>query len=220
MIAIAMTVAVAILIGSFRTTVVAWANDTLKADLFVRPMGLGDASSDATFSPSVAATVARLPGVGSIDVIREISIPFRGRITNLGATDLARFAGRSKVRFIGRVDRDALERMLPESTTVLISEPFATKFALDTGDRFPLGHAGGAGDVSCGGGLQRLLVGRRRRAARPLRRSGASTGIRRSTRSPCTRGRVPISWRCAMRSCGACCRCGSIPRRRASCGRW
>ena len=137
-IAIAMTVAVAILIGSFRTTVVAWADDTLKADLFVRPMGLGDASSDATFSPSVAATVARLPGVGSIDVIREISIPFRGRITNLAATDLARFAGRSKVRFIGRVDRDALEHLRPESTSVLISEPFATKFKLDAGDRFRL----------------------------------------------------------------------------------
>ncbi|MFN2459297.1 MAG: ABC transporter permease, partial [Candidatus Velthaea sp.] len=36
MIAIAMMVAIAVLIGSFRTTVVAWANDTLKADLFVR----------------------------------------------------------------------------------------------------------------------------------------------------------------------------------------
>ncbi len=138
MIAIAMTVAVAILIGSFRTTVVAWANDTLKADLFVRPMGMGDASSDATFSPGVAATIARQPGVGSVDVLRELSIPFRGRITNLVATDLARFAGRTKVRFIGRVDRDALEQMQPGSANVLISEPFATKFSLDTGDRFTL----------------------------------------------------------------------------------
>jgi putative ABC transport system permease protein len=138
MIAIAMTVAVAILIGSFRTTVIAWADDTLKADLFVRPSGLGDASSDATFSPKVARTIARLPGVASIDVIREISIPFRGRITNLAATNLARFSGRSKVRFIGRVDPGELQRMLPGSTNVLISEPFATKFALDTGDRFTL----------------------------------------------------------------------------------
>ena len=138
MIAIAMTVAVAILIGSFRTTVVAWADDTLKADLFVRPMGLGDASSDATFSPRVASTVARLPGVGSIDVIREISIPFRGRITNLAATDLSRFAGRSKVRFIGRVDQAELQRTLPGSRNVLISEPFATKFGLGTGDGFRL----------------------------------------------------------------------------------
>jgi putative ABC transport system permease protein len=135
MIAIAMTVAVAILIGSFRTTVVAWANDTLKADLFVRPLGLGDASSDATFSPAVVATIERLPGVASVDVIREISIPFRGRITNLGATDLARFVGRRSVRFVGRADPAALRR---GSTNVLISEPFATKFGLATGQTFSL----------------------------------------------------------------------------------
>jgi putative ABC transport system permease protein len=138
MIAIAMTVAVAILIGSFRTTVVAWANDTLKADLFVRPMGLGDASDDATFSPDVASTISRLPGVASIDVIREISIPFRGRITGLAATNLGDFASRRMVRFIGRVDRNALQRGLPGSDNVLVSEPFATKFGLDTGDRFSL----------------------------------------------------------------------------------
>jgi putative ABC transport system permease protein len=138
MIAIAMTVAVAILIGSFRTTVVAWANDTLKADLFVRPMGLGDASSDATFSPNVARTIARLPGVASIDVIREISIPFRGRITSLAATNLADFASRRTVRYIGRVDEATLQHGLPGSDDVLISEPFATKFSLDTGDRFTL----------------------------------------------------------------------------------
>jgi putative ABC transport system permease protein len=143
MIAIAMTVAVAILIGSFRTTVIAWANDTLKADIFVRPMGLGDASSEATFSPDVAARIARLPGVASIDVIRELSIPFRGRLTNIAATDLARFSGRSKVRFIGNVDQALLERSLTGSTNVLISEPFATKFALDTGDHFSLDTPGG-----------------------------------------------------------------------------
>ena len=138
MIAIAMTVAVAILIGSFRTTVIAWANDTLKADIFVRPLDIGDASSEATFSPVVATTIARLPGVASVDVIRGLSIPFRGRITNLAATDLARFSERSKLRFIGRVDQARLGRELPGSTNVLISEPFATKFSLDTGDRFAL----------------------------------------------------------------------------------
>lgn len=138
MIAIAMTVAVAILIGSFRTTVVAWANETLKADLFVRPLGLGDASTDATFSPAVVRTIARLPGVASLDVIREISIPFRGRITNLGATDLAAFVGRRTVRFVGAVDAAALRRNLPGSTNVLVSEPFATKFGLGPGGTFTL----------------------------------------------------------------------------------
>jgi putative ABC transport system permease protein len=138
MIAIAMTVAVAILIGSFRTTVVAWAGDTLKADLFVRPLGLGDASADATFSPSVASTIARVPGVASIDVYRGLLVPFRGRITNIGATDLAGYTARSTLRLLGSVDRAALGTRLRGSNNLLVSEPFSTKFGIDTGDRFSL----------------------------------------------------------------------------------
>ena len=136
MIAIAMMISVAILIGSFRTTVVAWADDTLRADLFVKPMGLGDASTDATFSPSVASTVARLPGVAAVDTFRALEIPFRGRITNLGVTNLTSIAARNRLRFVGVADPQQLARTLPNTTNVLISEPFATKFHLDRGDRF------------------------------------------------------------------------------------
>jgi len=144
MIAIAMTVAVAILIGSFRTTVVAWANDTLKADLFVRPMGLADASSDATFSPSVGTTIARLPGVATVDVFRGLTIPFRGRLTNIGATDLAGYTGRASVRLLGGVDRAALAQTLTGSTRVLVSEPFSNKFGIGAGDRFALDTPSGS----------------------------------------------------------------------------
>jgi putative ABC transport system permease protein len=138
MIAIAMMVSVAILIGSFRTTVVAWADDTLRADLFVKPMGLGDASTDATFSPSVAATVAKLPGVAAVDTFRALELPFRGRITNMGVTDLSSLAARNKLRFIGVADAAELARTLPGTTGVLISEPFATKFRLGRGDTFEI----------------------------------------------------------------------------------
>ncbi len=138
MIAIAMMVSIAILIGSFRTTVVAWADDTLKADLFVRPLGLQDASYDARFSPSVARTIARLPGVAAVDTFRGISIPFRGRITTLGAADFSTIAERNKLRFIGIADTQALARTLPGTTGVLISDPFATKFHLGRGDAFVL----------------------------------------------------------------------------------
>ena len=138
MIAIAMTVSVAILIGSFRTTVVAWANETLKADLFVRPLGLGDASSDATFSPSVAATIAKVPGVSYVDTFRGLSLPFRGRITNIGAVNMRDIGTRANLRFIGSADPVELARTLPGSDNVLISEPFATKFNMGIGDRFSL----------------------------------------------------------------------------------
>ena len=144
MVAIGMMVSVAILIGSFRTTVVAWADETLRADLFVRPLGLANASTDARFSPRVAATIAALPGVAAVDTFRAITIPFRGSLTTLAATDLASVAARHKLRFLGGADSAALARSLPNSDRVLVSEPFATRFGVRAGDRLRLDTPSGA----------------------------------------------------------------------------
>ncbi|MBD5655764.1 MAG: FtsX-like permease family protein [Candidatus Eremiobacteraeota bacterium] len=134
MVAIAMMVSVAILIGSFRTTVVAWADETLRADLFVRPLGLQDASYDARFSPAVATKIRKLPGVVAVDTFRAISIPYRGSITTLGAADFRTIADRNKLRFLGNVDTRALAHTLPGTDNVVISEPFATRFHTSVGD--------------------------------------------------------------------------------------
>jgi len=134
MVAIAMMVSVAILIGSFRTTVVAWADDTLKADLFVRPLGLQDASYDARFAPTVAKTIAHIPGVAAVDTFRAISIPYEKTLTTLAAVDFSTVAERNKLRFIGHVDTRALARSLPDTLSVVISEPFSTRFGTKVGD--------------------------------------------------------------------------------------
>ena len=138
MVAVGMMVSVAILIGSFRTTVVAWADESLRADLFVRPLGLSDASYDAHFSPAVAATIRRLPGVAAVDTFRAISIPFRGSLTTLGAADFASLSRRDKLRFLGGADAATLARTLPGSEQVVVSEPFATRFGVKAGDVLPL----------------------------------------------------------------------------------
>jgi len=137
-IAIAMMVAVAILIGSFRTTVVAWADDTLTADFFIQPFGSGDASYDARMPATVATRLRAVPGIAAVDTFRGISIPLAGRITTLGATDTSSLARRDRLRFLGQVDVAALARTLPDSDEALISEPFATKFRLGVGDHFPV----------------------------------------------------------------------------------
>ena len=134
MVAIAMMVSVAILIGSFRTTVVAWADETLKADLFVRPLGLQDASYDARFSPVVADEIRRVPGVAAVDTFRAISIPYRGSLTTLAAADFRTVADRNKLRFLGNVDTRKLAHTLPNTDGVAISEPFATRFGTRVGD--------------------------------------------------------------------------------------
>jgi putative ABC transport system permease protein len=137
-VAIAMMVSVAILIGSFRTTVVAWADDTLNADLFVRPLGLQDASYDSRFSPTIATTIAKVPGVKAVDTFRGISVPFRGRITTLGAVDFSTVAERNKLRFLDAPDTRAMAQSLPNTDNVVISEPFATRFGMRRGDDFRL----------------------------------------------------------------------------------
>jgi putative ABC transport system permease protein len=134
MVAIAMMISVAILIGSFRTTVVAWADETLKADLFVRPLGLQDASYDARFSPDIASKVRAVPGVAAVDTFRAISIPYGGSLTTLAAIDLSTVAVRNKLRFLGNADPAALSRTLPNTTGALITEPFATRFGTKAGD--------------------------------------------------------------------------------------
>ncbi|HEY1729518.1 MAG TPA: FtsX-like permease family protein [Candidatus Baltobacteraceae bacterium] len=137
-IAIAMTTAVSILIGSFRTTVVTWADEVLSADLFVRPLGPSDASSDTRFSPRVLAAIARVPGVVDVHALRSITIPFRGRLTELDATDFRQLARRNSIQFLGTGDVPALLRRTAGTRNVFVSEPFATRFGVRPRDSLVL----------------------------------------------------------------------------------
>lgn len=132
-IAIAMMTAVAILIGSFRTTVVTWADEVLSADLFVRPVGPSDASAQARFSPQVLATIAHVPGVAYIHALRTITIPFRGRLTELDAIDFRQLERRNTVQFLGVSDVTALLHRDAGTRNVFVSEPFASRFGVRTG---------------------------------------------------------------------------------------
>jgi len=127
-IAIAMMTAVAILIGSFRTTVVTWADEVLSADLFVRTLGPSDASSSARFSPQVLSSIAHVPGVADVHALRSITIPFRGRLTELDAIDFRQLLRHDSVQFLGVGDVPALLQRAVGTREVFVSEPFATRF--------------------------------------------------------------------------------------------
>ncbi len=138
MVAVGMAGGLAILIDSFRTTVTTWAQEALTADLFVQPLALTDASSDARFSPGAVARIRAVPGVAGVETFTAVSIPFRGEITTLGATDLGSIDRRHRLRLLGGADASALARSLPNSIGLLVSEPFATRFGVRPGDAVPL----------------------------------------------------------------------------------
>ena len=64
---ISMMVAVAVMVGSFRATVVDWVSQTLKADLFVAPEGGRSQRALGRLPEEVVTLLERVPGVTSVD---------------------------------------------------------------------------------------------------------------------------------------------------------
>ncbi|MEO6913574.1 MAG: FtsX-like permease family protein [Candidatus Baltobacteraceae bacterium] len=137
-VAVAMMTSIAILITSFRATIVDWAAQTLQADLFVKPPGVVDASFSGRFTPELVRKISGVRGVSAVDTFRGFAIPFRGGITYLGATDFRSFGSRNKVSFISRVDPAGLSRTMPGSLRVIASEPFIIRFGMRDGGTFVL----------------------------------------------------------------------------------
>lgn len=134
MTAVGMMVAIAILVSSFRTTVVAWADDTLRADLFVRPLGLADASYSAHLDPGLLTRFSRISGVASLDTFRAMSLPFHGRLTTLAGVDFATVSEHRQLRFLQNPDIATVVRAVVSGTSAVVSEPFATRFSVRVGD--------------------------------------------------------------------------------------
>ena len=138
-VAVAMMVAIAVLVGSFRTTIVAWASDTLKADLYITTPGHVDASLRGGFTPADLAKIARVRGVAAVDTFRGLEVPIDGRFAELGATDMSGLTSRNKLRFIGaNSDPASIQRALIGHDAAVVSVPFATHFGLGPGDSIPL----------------------------------------------------------------------------------
>jgi putative ABC transport system permease protein len=136
--AVAMMVAIAVLVGSFRATVVAWTNDTLGADLYLSTPGAPDASLRGGFTQAIADRIRRVHGVAAIDTFRGLDVMVHGEAAELGATDMETIAERNRFRFLGRPDLRRLAAEMRGRNVAVVSEPFSSHFGLGTGDRFTL----------------------------------------------------------------------------------
>jgi putative ABC transport system permease protein len=141
--AIAMTTAVGIMVGSFRQTVQVWMNNQLKADLFVQPAASPSADRHPTLDPALADKIAGLPGVAGFDRFREYEISYQGLPAVLGVGDTTGDHDLGKVEFFSGRSTAQVNTELRSGDNALISEPFANKHHLRTGDviTLPLGTA-------------------------------------------------------------------------------
>ncbi|MCP5119643.1 MAG: ABC transporter permease [bacterium] len=141
--AVAMMVAVGIMVGSFRETVVLWLDHQLRADLYLRPAGGGGANLHPTMSPAVPDAIETLPGVAAVDRFRSYDISYNGMPALLGSgqTEIIQRYGRT--RFLDGVDREQVLRELPRGDNAIVSEPFANKHGIKPGDVVSLPLGGG-----------------------------------------------------------------------------
>ena len=139
--AIAMLAAVGIMVGSFRQTVLLWMEDRLQADLYLQPAVPGGVDRHTTLSVEIPGLLEELPEVGAVDRFRGYEISYQGLPAMLGGAD-ARITGRYGHRpFLSGADPRTVFSQLLGSNTVIVSEPFANKHHIRSGDvlTLPLG---------------------------------------------------------------------------------
>jgi len=127
-VSLAMMVAIAVMIGSFRDTVVYWVGQTLKADLFIGPGIRPTVGSEQTVSEDVIATLAAHPAVEALDRFRNVDLIFDGNLAVLGGGSFDVVLDYGGLLFKSPENaREAVRGSIDEDA-VIISEPFATRY--------------------------------------------------------------------------------------------
>ncbi len=131
--AISMTISVGIMVASFRATVQVWLENQLRADIYLRAQGPGNAGLTPPVAPEVTGIAARTPGVDEVDAFHAFTFRYEGDQATFGAstTDIGR--RRKTLRFLDG-DADSILRSLPGNNRAIISEPFANKHHLRKDD--------------------------------------------------------------------------------------
>lgn len=142
-VSLSMTVAIAVMIGSFRETVVYWIDQTLQADLYVRPATRSNVESDATLSPEVVDAARALPGVAAVDTFRNFDVPYGDGTVIVGSGDFASAVSRRKLLFKAPANGAEVAVAASGTDSVLASESFAIHYAKGPGDEVVIPTASG-----------------------------------------------------------------------------
>ncbi len=137
-VSLALTVAIAVMVGSFRQTVLYWVDQTLGADLYVRPGTPPRSQSPPTFSEPTLKTLRDHPAILAFDGYRAMDLPFRDRIVKLGTGDFEVQMQHGRIALKTPGDARAMLRDAKARGDIFISESFALRFNVKEGDDITL----------------------------------------------------------------------------------
>jgi putative ABC transport system permease protein len=137
MVAVGMTVAMSIMVGSFRGTVDRWITQTLRGDLYVEPVGRRENAGAAALPAAFLARARALPGVVAMDTYRGTSILHGGRIAFAAGIDFEVQRDHGHLAFLGTPARQAFEEALDRQGCI-VTESFAHRHRVGRGDSLRL----------------------------------------------------------------------------------
>ncbi len=142
-VAVALAVSITTMVGSFRTTVVDWTEQSLKSDLWIRPLTAATGVAVGRISPEVVDIARETFGSSCVDPFYESQINYQGRPVWLGAGALSVVARRGGVPYLsGRDSKEVLEEAFL-SHGAIVNEPFSNRFGIKAGDMLSLEVPGG-----------------------------------------------------------------------------
>lgn len=133
-----MMVAVAVMVGSFRLTVVRWVDQTLAADLFVTPASGRSGVSFGRLPQELVERVERLGFVADVDPYLGFTATRGGVPFTVGSGRFASIARHGNLPLAGGGDTKQVAASALSKGEALVSEPFSVKFGVSPGDTVAL----------------------------------------------------------------------------------
>jgi putative ABC transport system permease protein len=133
-IATGMMVAVALMVGSFRETVDAWVAQTVKSDLWLRPARALSNAQTAVFPAEISDALDELEFVEAYDPFRGRELVYRDTMILVGSGDFDTALNHSDLPMVDPSSAASALTTAVETSGVLVSETFAYRFDVSTGD--------------------------------------------------------------------------------------
>jgi putative ABC transport system permease protein len=132
-VSLAMMVAIAVLVGSFRDTVVYWLNSTLSADLFARPTMLTSSTAEGSMGRGTREALLRDPDVVSVGWIATRQVVYENTRIRLAASSFKTLNQHRQLLFKSPDNAWQEVDQAAASDRVLVSESFSIRYGKGPG---------------------------------------------------------------------------------------
>jgi putative ABC transport system permease protein len=138
MVGIAMMVSLALMIFSFRGTVIDWVNQSFRAEILAKPASRMTGKVTGKLAPEVIQKIQASPDVMATGEFYEFPMVYQGSPTHLGIWNTEVLLKYGDLTFLDGSSMEVVQKRLETKPSVFVTESFAVRQGLKTGDQVVL----------------------------------------------------------------------------------